>query len=332
LRKFIDLTGQQFGRLVAIENVEKPEHLKSKGIYWRCKCSCGNEKIVSADNLKSGHTQSCGCISQEKLDDLTGKKFGRLTVLKRAKNDDSGNTRWKCRCDCGNEKIIQGGCLKNGTQVSCGCFNREQTSESFENLIGQKFNKLTVLEKLDKRAKFGGVYWKCACDCGNITNVETRSLRSGSVKSCGCLQKKFASENIKKMREAKVKNRYNYTNEEMLYRKLYSNYKSIAKSRKLEFELGLDYFIKLVNDNCIYCGEKCSHIYSGKALSTKNRKDSFILYNGIDRVDNSLGYIDGNVVTCCETCNRAKLKMSEQDFLSWIERVYNHSIKGDKDE
>ena len=54
------------------------------------------------------------------------------------------------------------------------------------NLIGQKFNRLLVLEKTNQRNN-GSIVWKCQCDCGNITYVSTRSLRSNNTKSCGCL-------------------------------------------------------------------------------------------------------------------------------------------------
>ena len=53
--------------------------------------------------------------------DLTGQKFGRLTVIERAENDKNGSTRWLCRCECGNEKIIEGGHLRSHKIKSCGC-------------------------------------------------------------------------------------------------------------------------------------------------------------------------------------------------------------------
>lgn len=53
--------------------------------------------------------------------DLTGQKFGRLTVIKRADNNKNGSTRWLCKCDCGNEKIVEGGHLRSNKIKSCGC-------------------------------------------------------------------------------------------------------------------------------------------------------------------------------------------------------------------
>lgn len=57
--------------------------------------------------------------------DLTGIKFGRLTVLERSENDKHGNTQWLCACDCGNQKICLGRSLKRGATQSCGCLHSE---------------------------------------------------------------------------------------------------------------------------------------------------------------------------------------------------------------
>jgi len=60
-----------------------------------------------------------------KLKDLTGKRYGRFTVIKISERDSSGRTKWICRCDCGCEKIVCGEHLVNGHTKSCGCLRRE---------------------------------------------------------------------------------------------------------------------------------------------------------------------------------------------------------------
>lgn len=60
-----------------------------------------------------------------KLIDLTGQRFGRLVVVCRAGSDSKKNAVWRCRCDCGTEKIINGSSLRNGRTKSCGCYNDE---------------------------------------------------------------------------------------------------------------------------------------------------------------------------------------------------------------
>ena len=58
-----------------------------------------------------------------------------------------------------------------------------------KNLTGQRFGKLTVIEKSDRRTKSRGVIWKCRCDCGNETFIASTCLMQGKTKSCGCLVK-----------------------------------------------------------------------------------------------------------------------------------------------
>lgn len=122
--KKIDLTGQRFGKLTVIEKTE--ERTKNSSIIYKCKCDCGNIVKMGSDSLRNKHTISCGCAMGK---DLTGKKFGRLTVVKRAEN--KGNRRmWLCECECGNIKIIPAKGLLSGKSLSCGCYQREQTSKA----------------------------------------------------------------------------------------------------------------------------------------------------------------------------------------------------------
>ena len=60
----------------------------------------------------------------------------------------------------------------------------------FQDLSGMKFGKLTVIEKDLERSKKGVAYWKCQCECGNITSVNSSKLKNGYTKSCGCLRNK----------------------------------------------------------------------------------------------------------------------------------------------
>lgn len=122
MNELIDLVGQRFGRLTVIERAEN----NNGTAQWLCKCDCGNTKIVRGTYLRNGNTRSCGCLQQEnrqksRLKDLTGQKFGKLTVIKRAENDNRGNVQWLCQCECGNKKVVRGSSLKSGNSHSCGC-------------------------------------------------------------------------------------------------------------------------------------------------------------------------------------------------------------------
>ena len=134
-----------------------------------------------------------------KLIDLTGQRYGRLTVIERAESSKqpSGQTktRWRCKCDCGNEIVVLGHSLKSGNTQSCGCLNSEKTHErTFVDLTGQKFNKLTVIERAEDHEQPGGqrkTMWRCRCDCGNETIVTAYDLFHGHTKSCGCILEEY---------------------------------------------------------------------------------------------------------------------------------------------
>mgnify|MGYP001202508258 CR=1 FL=1 len=113
-----------------------------------------------------------------KAKDRTGQKYNRLLVLKRVSNNPWGGTRWLCRGDCENTKIVASTHLVSGGVKSCGCQHRSH-------LVGQKFNRLTVVD-FDKIVNHEA-YWQCLCDCGNSTIVKSENLLGGDVKSCGCL-------------------------------------------------------------------------------------------------------------------------------------------------
>jgi len=120
--KKIDITGQRFGRLVAVSEVE-PNGVRRR---WLCKCDCGNEKTVDMYLLRQGRIKSCGCIVAERSahnqEDISGQRFGRLVVIRRAKvPGQSPHQFWECRCDCGNTTIANVNNLRNGTTRSCGC-------------------------------------------------------------------------------------------------------------------------------------------------------------------------------------------------------------------
>ncbi len=126
--------------------------------------------------------------------DLTGKLFGRLVVLKEDLiRNTHGKILWQCHCICGNTKTIRGEDLKSGAIKSCGCLQKQRTSEDARiDLTGLLFGRWQVLEyAYTKNRK---TYWKCLCDCGNTQFVYSANLRGKKSKSCGCLHKEIAAE------------------------------------------------------------------------------------------------------------------------------------------
>lgn len=122
--------------------------------------------------------------------ELTGQKYGKLTVLRESGRDKFGKTLWDCTCECGKEVTVVGEGLTRGFTKGCpDC--------KFENLVGQKFGKLVVLEKI-AQAK-GHAKYKCLCECGKENIVNSQNLKRGKTKSCGCGEVKNRENNWKKI-------------------------------------------------------------------------------------------------------------------------------------
>lgn len=135
--KSIDITGKRYGKLTVLRKTDERD--SSGCVMWECACDCGTIKNVSTNCLNRGTVKSCGC-EQIRLEDLTGKKFGRLTVVELDRYDPkSHSTKWKCVCDCGKEKTVLASCLKSGNTTSCGCYDLEQKSKrSWKHGIGNE--------------------------------------------------------------------------------------------------------------------------------------------------------------------------------------------------
>ena len=129
-----NLAGRKFGKLLVLKIAKKRS--SNGGVRWVCRCDCGGQKTVAAGCLKKGNVKSCGCWSRDKLKnsiDLTGRKFGRLTVLCPTKKRLQTSVMWKCRCDCGNICTVSGPALKRNTR-SCGCYRTAFMMTRFSSL------------------------------------------------------------------------------------------------------------------------------------------------------------------------------------------------------
>ena len=117
---FEDLTGMTFGDYTVIRRATKDE-INKRGTYWLCRCSCGNERYVMASNLKTGRAKSCGHNGRGRYENLTGKTFGELTVIREIKDKRyRGQGVWECKCSCGNIKEFSAYDLKASHNKTCG--------------------------------------------------------------------------------------------------------------------------------------------------------------------------------------------------------------------
>lgn len=168
-------------------------------------------------------------------------------------------------------------------------------------LTNIRFGRLVVTDKI-KRCK-SVLKRLCICDCGNETWVSTHKLVNGHTKSCGCYRKSF-----RKLAYGIA------TRNEIL-----DDYKRGAKKRNLIWDLTEGDFDKLITSRCYFCNTQPS------TLRVARRNNGDFTYNGIDRLDNDIGYVRANTVSCCKTCNRAKSDMSLRSFKIWIEDIIKNN-------
>ncbi len=143
-----DLIGRRFGILTVVEDSGQR---KGSSVLWRCRCGCGGEILAVRRQLVSGNVTSCGCVPKlsaprRQAEDLTGRRFGRLTALYHVNREDRARgSYWHCRCDCGNELDVYTWSLLRGLTQSCGCWNRAQSGRMHEHMHYQDDTCLEVL-------------------------------------------------------------------------------------------------------------------------------------------------------------------------------------------
>lgn len=183
---FKDLTGQIFGML---EVIEMAPRIPGKPIKWICRCDCdGNIKEIDGSNMKQGKIKSCGCCQNESRprEDLIGKTFGFLTVLKRIQGTESTSPMAECSCSCGRIITTSTWHLKSGHTKACGICG--VLPNHFDDLTGKTFGNVTILYK--SYFKNGHSYYKYKCLlCGSEKDAVRSSFIQGWTTSCGCFHK-----------------------------------------------------------------------------------------------------------------------------------------------
>ncbi len=225
--------------------------------------------------------------------DLTGQRFGKLVAIYYIKGRNG--YLWNCDCDCGNNLTVEACQLKNHRK-SCGCIKKYD-------LTGRKFNRLYAEEKIVIKGK--RPYYVCVCECGNKTKVDASKLKTGKIKSCGCIKKG----------KPNFRSRKGFG--EALANIVFGYYKDNAKRKHIDFQLSKKDFLEMVVQSCYYCGRNPYH-----KISRPTKCYGEFTYNGIDRKNNNAGYCADNCVPCCTECNYKKSNQSYDDFVNWIEMVY----------
>ena len=180
------------------------------------------------------------------------------------------------------------------------------------NRIGERYGRLLVIEKALSR--HGYARWLCQCDCGKTKDVSGTCLQQGKIKSCGCLRREVCRE------RAAINSANNVLGEgEAAFNLLYAVYKNNAENKNREFTLTKEQFKELTSGICTYCGDGPKSKGCGSTI-----KSGLYLYNGIDRVDNTIGYIPENCVTCCKICNWMKRTQTREEFYEACLKVTNY--------
>jgi hypothetical protein len=192
--------------------------------------------------------------------DLTGNRFGRLTVENESDPQYTffhgrkiKKRMWNCGCDCGNKLSIRACSLLSGNTKSCGCLLKDYLDNppNKENLTGKRFGKWTVQNEAFRRNKSGRLrrFWNCTCECGVRRQVSQASLRQGQSVSCGCYQKQIIK-NINRTKQGSNSPHWNaaLTEEERVDRR-----------KSIKYSEWRNNIFKLDNYICVACQQKgCS--------------------------------------------------------------------------
>lgn len=212
-QKHVIEIGKKYNKLTVLSYLGVNKHHQR---IYECKCECGNIITVRANDLSSGKTKSCGCLSkkitsQRRQKKLMGKIIGYLTVIKPTTKRSHGSIVWECVCKCGNVCYKSVEDLTRCKNLSCGCMHNSRID-----ITNQRFGKLIALEPTNEKDNQGHILWKCQCDCGNIVYKPGFRLKAGSIKSCGCLKGKSSGEEkckqVLQKAQIKYKTQYKFSN------------------------------------------------------------------------------------------------------------------------
>lgn len=131
-----------------------------------------------------------------KKEDLTGRRFGRLVAVEKTAQKKRSAYLWRCVCDCGGEKLVEGYQLKNGNVRSCGCL---QDASRRKDISGQKRGSLTAICPTD-RQKNGQTIWLWRCDCGAVVAYPPEMIGEKKRVTCPACSARIKSGQAASMR------------------------------------------------------------------------------------------------------------------------------------
>lgn len=304
--KELDLTGKIFQNLTVLE--KSKEKTKNGHVCWTCRCICGRLHTRRGYVLKENKVCPCTCQVGKKLrgknhnfNEYVGKIISNFKILSLTKDRGKKESTYLCQCLlCGNIVSKRATIVIDESIKECPSCASKKRKERFLLKIppGTTFGKLTVISfsHVECKNNSSASWFNCKCECGNELKVRGTCLSSkGQV---GCTQCKRIEKG------------------EAAFNKVIYNYKKGAKERGLDFKLEKEEIRRLCRLPCHYCGSLPS-----STSRTKERNGDFI-YNGIDRINNNLGYLTNNVISCCRDCNRIKGTLKVEELKIKIIKMY----------
>jgi len=259
---------------------------KKNRCVFECRCKCGAIYYKVGSELRKGQYLSCVQCPEN---DLTGQTFGSLRVLHKSENKVWSATTWLVECKCGKQLLLNTSELRRGIRTTCGC--RKDGRNNKLDLSGKETSKFIVIKKLDSVSKSGGYEYICLCKKCNKELIRN-TVEIWGNRGCPCKTGKI------------------YVDQ---YQRFYSSYQKNAIDRNFDFPISFEDFMVLIKQNCYYCG----------AEPTLRYRISIIV-NGIDRLDNKIGYLKENIVTCCSPCNFMKRSYGHEEFINQAIKIANH--------
>ena len=190
-------------------------------------------------------------------------------------------------------------------------------------MVGKIYNSWSVLGHSHTTNKIA--YYNCEClECNREFVVDGRNVRNGLSKRCAECGIKLGHQKQTGVKKSKK------SAKEIAEHYLYNTKAKDARKRKFEWNITKEQFVKIIYLNCTYCGSEPNTTVNptkNHALEASRAAECFITYNGIDRLDSTKGYVEGNVAPCCSICNKAKLDMSVKNFIAWVSKVAAHMGK-----
>jgi hypothetical protein len=110
-------------------------------------------------------------------------------------------------------------------------------------------------------------------------------------------------------------------NQDSITKRLFTEYRSGAKRRGINFDIEYSLFKRLIQRDCYLCGKPPATLFKRSQKTAKRFLNMFMYYNGLDRINNKIGYTNENVKPCCAVCNKMKGTIDKKEFLEHIENI-----------